>query len=113
MNASVMDCLVEDYGALIPSLTLPDKDDRHVLAAAIRAGADAIVTFNLDDFPQERLDPFNIEVQHPDRFVNNQLSLHKLTALTAIKKMRARWTQPARSAEELIQATLRDAVALI
>ena len=95
-----------------------------MLAVAIAGHADAIVTFNLDDFPQERLDPFNIEVQHPDRFVNNPLSLHKLSALTALKKMRARWTQPARSAEELIQVlhdrklpltadTLRDAVALL
>ena len=113
MNSTIPDSLVTGFESLIPSLSLPDPQDRHVLAVAIAGHADAIVTFNLDDFPQERLDPFNIEVQHPDRFVNNQLSLHKLTALTAIKKMRARWTQPARSAEELIQATLRDAVALI
>lgn len=124
MNSTIPDSLVTGFESLIPSLSLPDPQDRHVLAVAIAGHADAIVTFNLDDFPQERLDPFNIEVQHPDRFVNNQLNLHKLTALTAVKKMRARWTQPARSAEALIQAlhdrklpltadTLRDAVALI
>lgn len=83
---------------------LPDPDDRHVLAAAIVGHADAIVTFNLDDFPQPYLAQFNIEVQHPDRFVTHQFHLHKLKALTAIKQMRARWSRPARSAEELLQA---------
>lgn len=37
MNRAVPDCLVTGYEALIPALTLPDEDDRHVLAAAIRA----------------------------------------------------------------------------
>jgi len=55
MNQSVRDCLVTDYHDLIPGLTLPDADDRHVLAAAIRAGANVIVTYNLKDFPAARL----------------------------------------------------------
>lgn len=104
MNDAIPDSVVTGYQSLIPSLELPDEDDRHVLAVAIVGHADAIVTFNLDDFPQARLEQFNIEVQHPDRFVTNQLHLHKVTALTAIKKMRSRWKNPARSAEELIQA---------
>jgi predicted nucleic acid-binding protein len=45
--------LYTGYESLIPSLSLPDKNDRHVLAAAIRCQASAIVTFNLKDFPQE------------------------------------------------------------
>src|SRR5260221_9772114 len=36
MNAHVRDCLINGYEELIPSLQLPDADDRHVLAAAIR-----------------------------------------------------------------------------
>lgn len=104
MNSAVPDSLVTGYEPLVPSLMLPDPDDRHVLAAAIVGHADAIVTFNLDDFPQPYLAQFNIEVQHPDRFVTHQLHLHKLKALTAIKQMRARWSRPARSAEELLQA---------
>ncbi len=51
MNLHVRDCLVENYGNLIETLDLPDKDDRHVLAAAIYAKADVIITFNLKDFP--------------------------------------------------------------
>ncbi|MFE5700789.1 PIN domain-containing protein [Rhodococcus koreensis] len=55
MNRAVPDCLVTGYEALIPALTLPDEDDRHVLAAAIRAGAQVIVTANLRDFPDSDL----------------------------------------------------------
>ncbi len=52
MNAHIGDCLVTGYETLIPSLALPDPDDRHVLAAAICCEADIILTFNLKDFPE-------------------------------------------------------------
>jgi hypothetical protein len=73
MNSHVRDCLVAGYESLIPALTLSDPDDRHVLAAAIRAGAYLIVTFNLKDFPAEALALFGIEAQHPHEFLNHQL----------------------------------------
>lgn len=47
--------LVSGYEERIPSLSLPDEDNRHVLAAAIEAGAALIVTFNLADFPAATL----------------------------------------------------------
>lgn len=104
MNASVPDCLVTNYEQLANNIELPDADDRHVVAAAIVGHADAIVTFNTKDFPEAVLQPYGIEVQHPDEFVMNQLQLQKIPALSAIKKMRSRWTNPARPAEELIAA---------
>jgi hypothetical protein len=45
------DCLVTGYESLIPPLTLPDPNDRHVLTAAIVGKYDVIVTQNLQDFP--------------------------------------------------------------
>src|SRR5215467_7169425 len=69
MNTRVRDCLVTGYENLIEKLTLPDRNDRHVLAAAILAGADVIVTFNLTDFPADILSQFSIETRHPDDFV--------------------------------------------
>lgn len=45
MDASVRNAKVSGYEELIEALVLPDPDDRHVLAAAIKAGANAIVTF--------------------------------------------------------------------
>ena len=68
MNANVRGCLVTGYESLIPTLELPDPGDRHVLAAAIRVGADFIVTFNLKDFPEEALAPYGVEAIHPDEF---------------------------------------------
>ena len=64
MNAAVADSMVEGHETLIDGLELPDPDDRHVLAAAI-AGADAIVTFNLRDFPADAVDRYNLEVLTP------------------------------------------------
>ena len=69
MCAAVRDCLVTGYQALADSLKLPDPNDRHVLAAAIRAGAQSIVTRNLKDFPADRLAVFGVQAQDPDEFV--------------------------------------------
>lgn len=102
MNMAIPDCLIENYEVLIDKIHLPDPDDRHVVAAAVFGHADAIVTFNLKDFPAAVLNAYNIEAQHPDDFIVNQLELHELPALTAIKEMRARLIKPLQSAAELI-----------
>ncbi len=64
------ECLATGYAALVSTLTLPDPDDRHVLAAAIVADAPLIVTFNLSDFPPSALAPYGVEAQHPDVFLS-------------------------------------------
>ena len=69
MEQALPDALVTGYEHLIDSIELPDRDDRHVLAAAVRCGASVIVTLNLGDFPSESLANFNVEAQHPDDFV--------------------------------------------
>jgi len=53
VNAHARDALVLGFEDLIPSLSLPDPDDRHVLAAAIRGRVDVNVTYNTKDFPAE------------------------------------------------------------
>jgi hypothetical protein len=60
MNSNVRDCLVEGYEKLIPALTLPDPDDRHILAAAIRSSSSVIVTYNLKDFPTKTIKEYGI-----------------------------------------------------
>ena len=74
MDAAVPDALGAGYEKLIPSLTLPDPDDRHVLAAALRGRCDVIVTYNLKDFPAEILSADDIEAQHPDEFIGHLLT---------------------------------------
>jgi hypothetical protein len=75
MDKAAPDALVTGYEHLIPKLALPDPDDRHALAAAIRAGATVIVTCNLGDFPPYLLREFDIEAQHPDEFILRLLDL--------------------------------------
>lgn len=102
MNEAVEDCLIHGYERIIESLVLPDVDDRHVLAAAIAGHADAIVTFNLKDFPAEAIDVHGIEVLHPDDFLVAQYGLDQIKVLGTVKAMRQRLKRPARSVQEFI-----------
>lgn len=110
MDEAVMDCLVTGYEDIIPSLDLPDPDDRHVLAAAIRAGADAIVTFNLRDFPQSVLDQYDIEVLHPDEFIHYQFGLRNSAVITTAQRCRARLKAPPISAAEYLDVLARQSL---
>jgi hypothetical protein len=105
MNSHVRDCLVRGYESLIPGLTLPDPDDRHVLAAAIRTGAHLIVTFNLKDFPADALTPYGIEAQHPDEFLRFQLGLAANIVCAAAKRHRASLRNPPKDVDAYL-ATL-------
>jgi hypothetical protein len=106
MDSATRDSLVFGYEPLIPALTLPDPDDRHVLAAAIVGRCDVIVTQNLKDFPDAALAPYGIEAQHPDEFLCNHLELAPGVVCSAIRKVRARLVHPPYSVEEYL-ATLR------
>src|SRR5690606_934069 len=74
MRGAFPDAEVSGYRSLIDGLTC-DPKDRHVLAAAVRADAAAIVTFNLDDFAPASVDPFELDVIDPDTFLLDQLDL--------------------------------------
>jgi hypothetical protein len=111
MNAHVRDCLVTGYESLIPSLTLPDPADVHVLAAAIRCGADVIVTANLRHFPAGALEPYGIEAQHPDQFLTHQLDLAANIVCAAAKTHRASLKQPPMTVEEYLAALVRQGLA--
>jgi hypothetical protein len=107
MNAHVLDCLVTGYEALIEGLHLPDPKDRHVLAAAIRAGADVIVTFNLGHFPAKALKPFGIDAQHPDKFVAHLLDLAPAAVCAAAKRQRESLVNPPKTVEDYLDSLAR------
>lgn len=94
MDKATRDCLVTGYGALIPTLTLPDDNDRHILAAAIVGHCDVIVTQNLKHFPAHILAPFGIEAQHPDPFLIAQLRLAPGVFCDCVRKLRSRLKNP-------------------
>lgn len=74
MQAAFEDALVEGYEHLASAMTNHPKD-RHVLAAAVRCGAHAVVTLNVKDFRLEAVRPYGIEVLTPDDFLVQQHNL--------------------------------------
>lgn len=102
MNESVLGCLVEGYEDLIPSLSLPDPHDRHVLAAAIHAGADAIVTMNRRDFPNSVAKQYELEILHPDEFLYQQFGLDPAAVILAARSCRTRLKNPPKTTQEYL-----------
>jgi hypothetical protein len=108
MCTAVRDCLVTGHEPLIDSLELPDPDDRHVLAAAIRCNAQVIVTWNLDDFPATALEPFDVEAQSPDRFIRHLVDLAPARVGQVLTEQAAALDAPPMSLEEVIRLLRRD-----
>ena len=102
MDKHVRDAKVTEYEGLIETLSLPDPDDRHVLAAAIRANADAIVTFNQKDFSKEVLSTYSVDVIHPDEFVYYQIDMAPAISCQAIKAQRLALKNPVVTTEEFL-----------
>jgi hypothetical protein len=85
MNAAVRDCLVSGYEPLIEGLKLPDPGDRNVLAAAIKSGAQVIVTRNLKHFPASDLESWDIEFKSPDAFVLDQVGINGRAVAASVR----------------------------
>lgn len=103
MNRAVPDCLVTGYEFLIDGFELPDPDDRHVLAAAVRCKAQAIITFNQRDFPASTLEQLDLETLDPDRFVENQFDLKQGVVIATAKAHRASLKNPPKHPEEYLE----------
>lgn len=81
------DAMVQGYEGIIPSLTLRDEKDRHVLAAAIKANANIIVTNNIKDFPKDYLETFDLVAKSADDFLTDTIDLNPDLAKKAFEKM--------------------------
>ncbi len=106
MDSSVPDCLVTGYEGLIDHLKLPDSNDRHVLAVAIRCQAGVILTYNLRDYPPAALASHGIEAQHPDDFVSHLHDLAPAAVCTAVRGQREALKNPPRSVREPLDTFL-------
>lgn len=102
MNDQFPDAEVTGYEPLVGALSLPDDNDRHVLAAAIIGKCNGIITANLKDFPAETVQAFKTEVIHPDDFIVNIVDLHPGRALAACKRHRAAMSKSKPSADEYL-----------
>lgn len=93
---------VAGYETLIPSLALPDANDRHVLAAAIQTRATVIVTDNVKDFPSGYLASLHLQASTADHFLADVIDLDTPAAVAALRTMRARFKRPELDADSLL-----------
>lgn len=107
MITAIPDSLITGYEPSIESLKLPDPNDRHVLAAALRANAEIIVTANLKDFPTTSLAPYNIAAQHPDDFILDLINHKPAVVLTCFKEDRTHYKNPPYTTDEYLENLLR------
>jgi predicted nucleic acid-binding protein len=106
MNSAIMDSCVTGYEYLTGSIAIPDLDDRHVVAAAIHAKANAIVTFNLKDFPAIALGPLNLEAIHPDDFITYQLDLNEAAVIASATACCRRLRNPPKTGKAYLDTLL-------
>jgi len=92
---------VTGFEALISEMT-NDRKDRHVLAAAVRGGAEVLVTENLRDFPEEAVRAYNIKVASQDTFLLDALDLRPADVLTALRRQVSRYHREPRTIESLL-----------
>jgi predicted nucleic acid-binding protein len=111
MDKHAEDALVTGYEDLIEGLHLPDPNDRHVLAPAIRARADVIVTRNMRDFPADVLGPFGIEAQHPDEFIVHLLDLAPGLVIDAAGRHSESLKNPTKMAEQYLEMLKAESLA--
>ncbi|MGH9481714.1 MAG: PIN domain-containing protein [Terriglobales bacterium] len=108
MDKAAEGALVTGYEGLIEAIQLPDANDRHVLAAAIRGGAEVIVTANVRDFPEAILARFGVEAQHPDEFIAYLLDLSPGLVVAAAQRHRQSLKHPSKSVREYLEMLERE-----
>jgi hypothetical protein len=107
MDTHVLDALVEGYEHRIEGITLPDADDRHVVAAALHCGAQFIVTANLRDFPESVLAPLDLVAEHPDAFLSRVLDESRELAFSAFRELCENRKNPPQSLREVLEIMKR------
>lgn len=107
-NVAFPDALVLNYWGLITELKLPDKDDCHVLAAAIKTNANVIVTNNLKDFPEEYLNSFGLKAKSADDFLTDIIDLNQGKAIEAFKEMVLNRKNPAMDEYQVLESLRRN-----
>lgn len=103
-NSAFPDALVANYESLIANLILPDENDKHVLAAAIKSNSDIIVTNNLKDFPEEYLNSFSIKAKSADDFLTDIIDLNQDIAIKAFKEMVLNRKNPSMNEFEVLES---------
>ena len=110
IDTAFADACVEWLPSLKEAVTLPDPDDRHVVAAAVHGMADAIVTANLRVYPLDVLEPLNITVVHLDALLRDQLDLASRIVLDVLRTQASQYRRPTLTPVDLIALLARAGV---
>lgn len=103
----------ERYADLVGLGGLPDEDDEHVLALARSVGAQAIVTTNLKDFPDDKIGRFDLEILHPDDFLLDLVDLFPVKLARIVGEQAAMLKNPPMTYEEVLDALARSVPATV
>lgn len=76
--------------------------DRHILAAAVAAGAQTIVTNNLRHFPRKALAPLDIVAQTPNQFLTDLFYENPDLVFEAIRQQSANTRRPHLTVEAIL-----------
>lgn len=108
MNKIKPAALIANYERYIQQVQIPDKDDRHVVAAAIACGAQKIITWNLSDFPNNILKTFGVVAESPDKFIQDLIIDNPPSIISTLKEMRERFKTPPMSVDEFFERLLKN-----
>ena len=109
MTGAFPEAMVTDYANLIPAMP-NDAKDRHVTAAAVKVGAQVIVTMNLRDFAEL---PSGIEAKSPDDFLCDLFDLNPAVFLDLLREQAAALKNPPVAFDELLKSLARFVPSLV
>ncbi|MFC0808544.1 hypothetical protein ACFHWW_24300 [Ensifer sp. P24N7] len=103
METAFEEAMVVDFDQFLSACDgLPDENDAHVVAAALKTQAAVIVTENLRDFSEGLLRRLNLETKSADIFIADTIALDTGRAVAAIRRMRERFRKPEKTADILL-----------
>lgn len=95
---------VADYEAILDTLTMPDPDDRHVLAAAIHGECDMLLTSNIKDFPESALpSDADLLVMRPDDGLRTLVEANPQSMAAIARRLVAGLRRPSTTLEQYIE----------
>lgn len=106
MDNAFPEAVVKNFSELEKKLSLPDPDDNHVLAVAIKSRATKIITFNLKDFPAKQLTPHHIKAVHPDSFIINLIQSDQEKVQRAFLNQVANLKNPPMTEKEVLDVLM-------
>lgn len=107
------DCMVTGHMEFVDSLDLPDPGDRHVPGAAIRCGAQVIVTENRRDFPAGALEPCGVETLTADEMLTNTCDLFPVDMVRVLSMVRRRDRSPPMNASAFLIDLTRNGLPML